>query len=131
MMQYVHCLRNINNQSSAICRQIIRIDIEVEYFCDNVIYHYPTSVRIFLQKNARNLVWNWYGSMEDCLPFHSILASSIPKFPFHSIPCPVAGIAIGEEAGPRGYAYVPYTLAKGTPRKVPTQTAAKSHKIRA
>ena len=38
MMQYVHCLRNINNQSTAICRQIIRLDIAVEYFCDNIIY---------------------------------------------------------------------------------------------
>ena len=24
-MQYVHCLRNINNQSTAICKQIIRL----------------------------------------------------------------------------------------------------------
>ena len=48
MMQYVHCLRNINYQSTAICRQILPVDIEVEYFCDNIIYHHPTSVRIFL-----------------------------------------------------------------------------------
>ena len=71
MMQYVHCLRNVHNQSTAICRQIICVDIEVEYFCDNIIYHYPTSVCIFCEYNAQNLVWNWYGSMEDCLPFHS------------------------------------------------------------
>ena len=48
MMQYVHYLRNINNQSTAICRQILPVDIEVEYFCDDIIYHYPTSVCIFL-----------------------------------------------------------------------------------
>ena len=48
MMQYVHCLRIINNQSTAICRQIIRLDIEVEYFYDNIIFHHPTSVCIFL-----------------------------------------------------------------------------------
>ena len=30
MMQYVHCLRNLRNQSTAICRQIIRVNIEVE-----------------------------------------------------------------------------------------------------
>ena len=50
----------------------------------------------FCKYNAQNLVWNWYGSMEDCLPFHSILASSIFHteisvpfhFLFHSIPCP-------------------------------------------
>ena len=103
MMQYIHCLHNVHNQSTAICRQIICVDIEVEYFCDNIIYHYPTSVCMFCKCNARNLVWNWYGSMEDCLPFHfrnlpfhSILASSIfhteISVPFHSIfhsiPCP-------------------------------------------
>ena len=58
----------------------------------------------FCKYNAQNLVWNWYGSMEDCLPFHSwnlpfhsILAFSVfhteisvpIHFPFHSIPCPV------------------------------------------
>ena len=73
MMQCVHCLRNKHNKSIAICRQIIRVNIEVEYFCDNIIYHYLTSVQynFFCKCNARNLVWNWYGSMEDCLPFHS------------------------------------------------------------
>ena len=48
MMQYVHCLRNINNLSTAICRQTLPVDIEVEYFCDNIIYYHPTSVCIFL-----------------------------------------------------------------------------------
>ena len=39
MMQYVHCLHNVHNQSrpTAICRQIIYADIEVEYFCDNIL----------------------------------------------------------------------------------------------
>ena len=72
MMQYVHCFSNINNQITAICRQIIRVDIEVDYFYDKILYHHPTSVCIsFCKYNAQNLVWNWYGSMEDCLPFHS------------------------------------------------------------
>ena len=48
MMQFVHYLRNVYNQSTAICQQMICIDIEVEYFCDNIIYHYLTSVCIFL-----------------------------------------------------------------------------------
>ena len=30
MMQYVHCLGDINSQSTAICQQIMRVDIEVE-----------------------------------------------------------------------------------------------------
>ena len=47
-MQYVYCLRNVLNQSTAIGRQIICVDIEVEYFCDNIIYHYLTSICIFL-----------------------------------------------------------------------------------
>ena len=33
MMQYIHRLRNIHNQTTAISRQIIPVDIEVEYFC--------------------------------------------------------------------------------------------------
>ena len=37
MKQYLHCLRNVHNQSTAICRQIICADIEVEYFCDNIL----------------------------------------------------------------------------------------------
>ena len=71
MMQYVHCLRNLHNQTTSICQQIIRVNIEVEYLRDNIIYHYLTSVYFFCKYNAQNLVWNWYGSMEDCLPFHS------------------------------------------------------------
>ena len=47
MMHYVHRLRNIHNQTTAISRQIIPVDIEDEYFCDNIICHYPTSVYIF------------------------------------------------------------------------------------
>ena len=41
MMQCVHCLCNIYKQqkycnlSTMIC-----VDIEVEYFCDNIIYHH-------------------------------------------------------------------------------------------
>ena len=38
-MQYVHCLRYVHNQSIAICRQILCVDIEVEYFCDSIVYH--------------------------------------------------------------------------------------------
>ena len=37
-MQYEHCLRKVHNQSTALCRQIICVDIEVVYFCDNTIY---------------------------------------------------------------------------------------------
>ena len=39
MMQYVHCLRNVHNQSTAICQRIICVDIEVEHFCENIIYY--------------------------------------------------------------------------------------------
>ena len=37
MMQCVHCQRNKHNQSTAICLQIMRVDIELEYFCDSII----------------------------------------------------------------------------------------------
>ena len=45
-MQNVDCLRKVNNQSTALCRQkIICVDIEVEYFCDNL------SGRLYFIKN--------------------------------------------------------------------------------
>ena len=71
MMQDVHCLRNVINQSTAICRQIICADIEVEYFCENIFITTRYRYVFFCKYNAQNQVWNWYGSMEDCLPFHS------------------------------------------------------------
>ena len=71
MMQYIHCLRNVHNQSTAICQQIICKDIEVEYFCDNTIITTRHRYVFFCKYNAQNLVWNWCGSMEDCLPLHS------------------------------------------------------------
>ena len=48
VMQYVPCLCNLPNQSTAVCQKIIRVNIEVEYLCDNIIYHYLTSVYFFL-----------------------------------------------------------------------------------
>ena len=100
MMQYVHCLRNIHNQSTANCRQIICVDIEVEYFCNNVIITTRHRYVFFCKYNARNLVWNWYGRLssipflKSSIPFWH-LPYSIPKFPFHSIfhsiPCPGLG----------------------------------------
>ena len=91
MMQFARCLPNLKNQSTAICRQIIRVDIEVECVCDSTIYYHRHWYVFFCKCIAQNLVWNWYGSMEDCLPFlkSSIpfwhLPYSIPKFLFHSI----------------------------------------------
>ena len=101
-MQYVHCLRSINNQSTAICRQILPVDIEVEYFCDNIIYHHPTSVIYFSVNTMHKVLCEigmevWKIVFHFILEiFHSILASSIfhtkISVPFHSIfhsiPCP-------------------------------------------
>ena len=47
------------------------VDIEVECFCDNIIITTRHRYVFFCEYNAQNLVWNWYGSMEHCLPFHS------------------------------------------------------------
>ena len=107
MIQYVHCLRNVHNQSTAIYRQIIRVDNEVEYFCDNIIYHYPISVCIFLEiqctKSSMELVWKYerlsfIPFLKFSIPFHSGIFHIpyrnfrfIPfHFPFHSIPCPAS-----------------------------------------
>ena len=94
MMQYIHCLRKVHNQSNAICRQIICVDIEVEYFCDNIFYHNPHR---YVFCCTQNLAWNWYGMEVWKIVFHSILEIfhsvpfwhlpySIPKFRFHFIP---------------------------------------------
>ena len=48
MMQYVHYMCNFCNQSTAICQQTIRVNTEVEHFCDSIIYHYPTFVYFFV-----------------------------------------------------------------------------------
>ena len=104
MMQYVHCLRNAHNQTTAICRQIICADIELNTSA-TIFYHCPTSVCIFLEtqctKSSMELVWK-YGRLssipflKSSIPFHSVIFHipyrnfrSIPfHFPFHSIPCP-------------------------------------------
>ena len=90
MMHYVHCLRNINNQSSSIYLQIIRIDIEVEYFCAILFITTRHRCAFFCKYNAQNLVWNWLEVWK--IVFHSILASSIFHTEifvlFHFIPCP-------------------------------------------
>ena len=88
MMQYTHCLRNINNQSTAICQQIICVDIAVEY--SGTILFITTQHRyaFYCKYNAQK------SSMEDCLPFHSFLACSIFHieisvpfhFPYHALP---------------------------------------------
>ena len=93
MMQCLHCLRNVHDWTTLfICRQMISSKTLPYIF----IYHYPYI--IFCKCHLGNQVWNWYGSMEDCLPFHSwnlpfhsILASSIfhteISVPFHTMPC--------------------------------------------
>ena len=110
MMQYVHCLRNVLNQSTAISRQIICVDIEVEYFCDYLIITTRHRYVFFCKYNARNLVWNWYGRLssipflKSSIPFHSILASSIfhteISVPFHSIFHSIPYHALGVGAKP-------------------------------
>ena len=67
MMQYVHGLRNVHNQSTAICRQIICAGIKVEYFCDNIL----SLTDIGMCFSVNTMLEIWYGRMEDCLPFHS------------------------------------------------------------
>ena len=93
MMQCLLCLRNAYNRITLLicCKWLAAKRFH--------IYHYPYI--FFSRCHVRNLVWNWYGSMEDRLPFyfwnlpfHFILASSIFHteislpfhFPFHSIP---------------------------------------------
>ena len=49
--------------------------------------------------NAQNLGWNWYGSMEDCPPFHSL------NLPFHS-----------------GIFHIPYRNFRSIPFSIPFHT---------
>ena len=75
MMQSLHCLCNVHDQTTPlICQWMISC-----YTLPNIFsYHNSLSICIFCKCHERNLVWNWYGSMEDCLPFHSW------NLPFHS-----------------------------------------------
>ena len=82
-MQYVHCLRS---------RPIHKVARFVDNFCDNIVYHYQTSVGyiFFCKCNARNPARNLYERMSSILflkssiPFWHLPYSS-PKFLFHSI----------------------------------------------
>ena len=59
-------LRNVHDRiTQLICRQMISC-----YTLPNIFsYYYPYI--FFCKCHERNLVWNWSGSMEDCLTFHS------------------------------------------------------------
>ena len=55
MMQYVHCLGSINNQTTAICRQILPVDIEVEYEAVTMLFITTRYQYVFFCKyNAQN-----------------------------------------------------------------------------
>ena len=85
MMQYTHCLRNINNQSTAICRQIICVNIAVEYSVTILFittqHRYAFYCKYNAQKSSMELIWK--------IVFHSIPFWHVPyfisKFRFHSI----------------------------------------------
>ena len=53
-MQYAHCLRNVHNQNTAICRQIICVDIEVEYFRDIIIRGGVEDTRLEAKAKAKD-----------------------------------------------------------------------------
>ena len=94
MMQYVHCLHNINNQSTAICRQIIRIDIAAKYSVTILFitdrHQYAFYCKYNAQKSSMELVWK-YGRLssipflKSSIPFHSGIFH-IPYHNFRSIP---------------------------------------------
>ena len=69
-----------------ICWQMISF-----YTLPNIFsHHYP---HIFFWKcHERNLAWNWYGRLSSIQFWY--LPYSIPKFPFHSIPCPASVISV-------------------------------------
>ena len=85
-----------HNRETAFCQQII----DGKHFCENIIYHYPVYPYIFFCKyHARNLVWNWCGSIEylsfGLEIFHFILTS----FKFHiEISIPYHALTIGQSA---------------------------------
>ena len=82
-----------------ICRQMICCETLLHSFS----FHHP--YLFFCIYHERNQVWNWYGRMKDCLPFHSWnlrfhcgifhipywnFHSILFHFRFHSIPCPAS-----------------------------------------
>ena len=52
MMQYAGTLRNMNNQSTSICRQIIRVDIEVKRLLLRQYYFSPPDIGMYFSVNT-------------------------------------------------------------------------------
>ena len=52
MMHYAH---NLHNQNTAICQQIICVNIKVEYFSDIIIYHCQSSVYFFFVNTVHKI----------------------------------------------------------------------------
>ena len=103
MMQYINHLHNEYTQPNyAICRQILTVDIEGEYFGDNVICHYPTSVQVCFSVTTMHEILYGIGKEVWKIAFHSILEifhsihsgifhipyRNFRSIPFHSISCP-------------------------------------------
>ena len=93
MMQCLRCLGNVHDWIILlICRQMITVVPKRFLIFLVIIICYPC---IFLSEcHERNLAQNWYGSVEDCLLFHSwnlpfhLGFFHIPYRNFRSIPCP-------------------------------------------
>ena len=65
MMQYVHCLRNINNHSTAICRQRLPgLDIEVEYFYDVLFITRAANSNSILNLNSNSKKLGYFAELE-------------------------------------------------------------------
>ena len=66
MMQCLHCLSYaLDRNILLICRQMIGCQTLPHIFSHHYRYIF------FCKCHEQNLAWNWYGSMDDCLPFHS------------------------------------------------------------
>ena len=84
MMQYVHCLRNKNNQSTAICRQVLPVDIEVEYFSDNIYLPSP-NIGVYFSVNTMHKIWCEIGMEVWKIVLHFIL-EIFRSIPFWHLP---------------------------------------------
>ena len=94
MMQYVglHCLRNVHNQSTAICRQIVSADI-LKLNTSATIFLSLPDISMYFSVNTMHEIKYGIGMEVWKIVFHSVLQifhfphRNFHSIPFHSIPC--------------------------------------------
>ena len=110
IMQYVHCLRNVHNQSTAICRQIVGYAQILKLNTSATIFLSLPDICMYFSVNTMHEIKYGIGMKIWKIAFHSILEFSIPfhsgifhfpyrnfhsifhSVPFYTMPCSSSGL---------------------------------------